>query len=101
MGHPVRNFYSIIGCRFQNLLKHNFSALVNFAGNGHYIGQMRHLASSAASYASRHGASYFTDYVQAHVDLGLALSVGRATVILSPLDAHKVRLNIRQMIWDP
>ena len=53
---------------------------------------MRHLASSAASHASLHGASYFSDYVQAHIDLGLAVSVGKATVILSPLDAHKVRL---------
>ena len=66
--------------------------LNNFIGDGHYLGQMRHLASSAASHASLHGVSYFSDYVQAHIDLGLAVSVGKATVILSPLDAHKVRL---------
>ena len=57
---------------------------------------MRHLASSAASHSSRHGVSYFADYVQAHIDLGLAVNVGTATVILAPLDAHKVRENMAQ-----
>ena len=57
---------------------------------------MRHLASSAASHSSRHGISYFGDYVQAHIDLGLAVNVGKATVIIAPLDAHKVRDKMAQ-----
>ena len=56
---------------------------------------MRHLASSAASHTSRHGVPYFADYVQAHIDLGLAIIAGKGTVILAPLDAHKVR----EKVW--
>ena len=34
--------------------------------------------------------------MQAHIDLGLAVNVGKATVIIAPLDAHKVRDKMAQ-----
>ena len=66
---------------------------------GDALGQMRHLASSAASHMARHGTPYLVDYVQAHIDLGLVVRLLGGALLrsrLAPLDAHKVGKDRKQ-----
>ena len=61
---------------------------INLIAEDHYLGQFRQIQMASDLYWNMHKSSLLGDYVQIHMDLGLALKVGRA-VILSPLDAHK------------
>ncbi len=47
------------------------------------------MASDAATYSSYRLSDYFTDYVSAHLEAGLAIRAGDGTVILAPLDGRK------------
>ena len=59
-----------------------------FPGEGHYFGQFRALSNAVENYPYGGPTKFFPDYIQSHFDLGLAIQVGRA-VVLVPLDSHK------------
>jgi hypothetical protein len=89
--HP--HLHMMAGNYFQDKSINTLDKLILFSsGDGHYFGQLRHLASAAAEYSTSFDKSYFDAYVQAHIDLGLAMRAGRNTVIIAPIDAHKVYL---------
>ena len=58
------------------------------ASDAHYLGPYHMIANSAESYKGGIK-GFFQDYIAGHAQIGLTFSVGKNTVVMSPLDAFK------------